>query len=484
MSDFDIDVSFPGKKPDAAARLGVEPVGKLLLGFSIPAITGMIVQAAYNLVDRVFVGRGVNEVALGGLALVMPLMTIAFAFSMLFGVGAANMISMRLGQKRRPEAENALNHCVVLLTLMGFLIMFLGQTFIKPLLSVLGAAEGSQSIRYAEEYYRIILWGQPFAMVSFGLSHCSRAQGFPLITMIGHFLGAGMNMILDPLFIFVFHWGVEGAAWATIISQCAAAVWFLIFNSGRKAVVRIRLKNLKPSLKIVLAIMSFGSAQFLLQFVMSGVQWIINTSIGWYGADSLGINNGGDIALSGMNIIMSLSMMVMMPIFGINQGAQPILGYNYGARQFARVRKTLLLAVMAAVSVGAAGLILGELIPTQLVRLFAPQGSAILLTFTPQAMRIIFMTLPLNGFQAIASNLFVVTGRPKFTIFLTLLRQVIFLIPCLLIFGKIWGLQGLVAASPAADAAAALVTGAVLFGEMRRLREVSAAQNAAQNAAS
>jgi putative MATE family efflux protein len=314
--------------PDAANRLGVQPVGKLLLKFSLPAITGMLVNALYNVVDRVFVGRGVGEIALGGLSLVLPLMTLSMAFAMFFGIGSANMISMRLGQARRHDAQNALNHGLCLLALAGLLIMGIELFFLENILSLLGAQEGSAALAYARDYYRIILYGHVFFLVGFGMSHCTRAQGFPLITMIGMLIGAGLNMILDPLFIFVFRWGVKGAAWATIISQFAAMLWILKFTASKKAVVRIRLGELKPSAQIILHIMSFGSAPALLQLAMSGVQLVYNTCMGWYGAAALGVANGGDIALSGMNIVGSVAMLILMPVFGINQGAQPVLGFN------------------------------------------------------------------------------------------------------------------------------------------------------------
>ncbi|MDR3166339.1 MAG: MATE family efflux transporter [Treponema sp.] len=455
---------------DAADRLGTERVGSLLLRFSLPAITGMIVNALYNVVDRVFVGRGVNETALGGLSLVMPLMTVSMAFAMLFGVGSANMISMRLGQGRREEAENALNHCLRLLILAGLCLMGLGLAFTDPLLSILGAQEGSAALGYARSYYRIILLGQVFAMVGFGFSHCTRAQGFPTITMISMFIGAGMNMVLDPLFIFVFHWGVEGAAWATIISQCASAIWILSFNLSKKAVIRLRLRTFKISPAIVFQIMAFGSAQFLLQFVMSGVQLLYNTSIGWYGAEALGVSNGGDIALSGMNIIQSVSMMILMPIFGINQGAQPILGYNYGAKKYDRVLKAYLRAISAATAICLLGFLAAQIFPKQLVGLFAPQGSPQLLEFSPWAMRIVMLVMPLNGFQIVSTNVFVVTGRPKISIFLSMLRQFIVLIPCLIIFGRLWGLRGVVFSAPVADSFSFLLTGTMILFELKKLR--------------
>ncbi|MDR1100492.1 MAG: MATE family efflux transporter, partial [Treponema sp.] len=453
MSDINKSEAEPIKPPirqgvDAADRLGTEPMGKLLLRFSIPAITGMLVNALYNVVDRIFVGRGVNEIALGGLSLVLPLMTVSMAFAMLFGIGSANMISMRLGQGRRQEAENALNHCFALLVVTGLLLMALGLIFLEPLLSILGAQEGSEALDYARSYFRIILYGSPFMMVGFGFSHCTRAQGFPTITMISMILGAGMNMILDPVFIFIFHWGVEGAAWATIISQLASAVWIVWFNIRGKTVIKLRPRSFSPHLGTIIQIMTFGSAQFLLQFIMSGVQLLYNTSMGWYGAAALGVANGGDIALSGMNINGSITMLILMPVFGINQGAQPILGYNYGAKKFDRVLRAYLGAITAATIICTLGFAIGEIFPLALVKLFAPDGSPPLLRFSVWALRVALLLFPLNGFQIVSANMFVVTGRPKISIFLTTLRQFIALIPCMLIFGKAWGLWGVVAAAP------------------------------------
>jgi len=464
------ETNVPTATPDAASRLGTERISKLLIRFSIPAITGMLVNALYNVVDRIFVGQGVNEIALGGLSLVLPLMTITLAFAMLFGIGAANMISMRLGQKRKPEAENALNHCFFLLLGMGILIMMLGLIFLEPVLSLLGAQDGSEALNYARSYLRIILYGSVFSLVGFGFSHCTRAQGFPTITMIGMIMGAGLNIVLDPIFIFIFRWGVEGAAWATIISQAVSAAWILTFSLGKRAVIKLRLRAFKPSLAIVTQIMAFGSAQFLLQFIMSGVQLLYNTSVGWYGAAALGVTNGGDVALSGMNINGSILMLILMPVFGINQGAQPILGYNYGAKQYARVLRAYLGAITAATMICVTGFAIAQLFTVQLVKVFAPDGSSALMRFAPNAMRIMLLMLPLAGFQIVSANFFVVTGRPKISIFLSMLRQCLALIPCIFIFGRVWGLWGVVAAAPVADAFSFFVTGTMILFELKKLR--------------
>jgi Na+-driven multidrug efflux pump len=276
-------------------------------------------------------------------------------------------------------------------------------------------------------------------------------------------------MILDPVFIFVLGWGVEGAAWATIISQLCSAVWIVSFSAGGKAVIRLRLRTFKPSLKIVLQIMAFGSAQFFLQFVMSGVQLLYNTSMGWYGAAALGVANGGDVALSGMNIVMSVAMLIMMPVFGINQGAQPILGYNYGAKKYSRVLGTYVRAIIAATAICVLGFFVTHFFSQALVGVFAPRGSAALLSFAPRAMGVLLLMLPLNGFQVVSANFFVVTGRPKVSILLSMLRQFIALIPCLLIFGRLWGLWGVVAAAPVADGFSFIITAFFIFFELKKL---------------
>jgi putative MATE family efflux protein len=457
-------------KLDAANRLGTESVGKLLLKFSIPAITGMLVNALYNVVDRIFVGPAVNEIALGGISLIMPLMTVGMALAMLFGIGAANMISMRLGQGKKHEAENALSHCFFLLIGAGILLTTIGLSFLDPVLSLMGAIEGSEALGYARDYFRITLLGGVFFMVSFGLSHCTRAQGFPGISMIAMMLAAILNIIFDAIFILWFRWGVEGAAWATVVSQIISSIFILRFILSKKAVVRLTFRNLIPSTAILKQILAFGSAQALLQLMIATAQLLNNKSMGWYGEAALLVPNGGDIALSGMNITGAIMMLILMPVFGINQGAQPILGFNYGAKKFNRVLEAYLRAITAATLICLFGFVIVQIFSVQLVKIFAPNGSAALMEFAPRTMRIMTLLLPLSGFQIVSTNMFVVTGRPKISIFLSMLRQCIALIPCILIFGKVWGLWGVIAATPFSDGFSFLVTGTLIFFELKKLR--------------
>jgi len=240
---------------------------------------------------------------------------------------------------------------------------------------------------------------------------------------------------------------------------------------SKKAAVKLNLSRFKPKPAVIMQIMAFGSAQFLLQFMMSAVQLLNNTSVGWYGADSLGVSNGGDVALSGMNIVGAVLMLILMPVFGINQGAQPLLGFNYGARKFDRVLRAYLGAIAAASSICIIGFTVVMLFPVQLIKIFSPDGSDALMYFAPRAMRIMMLLLPLSGFQIVSTNLFVVTGRPKISIFLSMLRQCIALIPCILIFGRLWGLWGVIIAAPVADGFAFFVTGAFIIFELRKLKK-------------
>ena len=454
----------------AADRLGTEPIGRLLLRFSIPAVTGMLVSGTYAVVDRVFIGRAVGEMALGGLSLVMPLMTVSLAFAMLFGIGAANMISMRLGQGRKREAENALAHCFFLLLGTGVLMTVLGIVFLDPILSLLGAPEGSAALGYARGYFRVILFASVFSLLAFGFSHCTRAQGFPVVTMIALLIGAILNIVFDALFILVFDWGVAGAGWATVVAQGVSMVWILKFSMGKKAVVRLNLRAFRPSLAIVAQIASFGSAHFLFQISMSGVQLLYNLSMGWYGAAALGIANGGDIALAGQNIVGVVHMLIFMPIFGINQGAQPLLGYNYGAGKFDRVFRTYMLAVAVATVICTLGFAVIMLFPVRLVGMFVSGADPALMYFAPRAMRIMSILLPTAGFTVVSTTFFVVTGRPKMSILLSLLRQCLILVPLVFIFGRVWGLWGVIAAGPVADTLALCVTATMIFFELRKLK--------------
>ncbi len=455
---------------DNANRLGVKPIPKLLLSFTLPAITGMIVNALYNVADRIFVGQGVAEAAIGGLTVAGPPMMVSFAFAMLFGPGAANLISLRLGEKRKEDAQQILNHCFVLLAIAGVIIMGIGLLFTKQILVLFGGQEGSASLEYAIQYYRIVLLGTPFQLIGFGMSHSTRAQGFPKMTMIAMLIGAITNIILDPIFIFAFKWGVEGAAIATVIAQFFSMTFILYFVLSKKAILRLSLKGFKLKLPITGQIMAAGSAQFALNLAASFVSLLYNVNISSAGIAYFGSETGGDSALTAIGIINSFSMLIMMPVFGINQGAQPLLGYNYGAKQFKRVLETLKYAVIAATVLTCLGFVFSVGFPSQVLWLFAPDATSELKTIATIAIRLTFMFFPVIGFQVVFSNYFIVTGKPKISMFLTLSRQLIVLAPCILIFSHFWGLMGIIWAAPVSDLVSTVLTLILSAREIKRLK--------------
>ena len=451
-------------------RLGTHPVGKLLVSFAVPAMTGMIVNALYSLVDRLFVGRGVGEIAVAGLTVAAPIMTIISAFAMLFGIGAANAISVSLGRGEKETAQNILNHCFFLLIIAGIAVTAVGEIFLRPLLILFGAQSGSASMEAAAEFTRIIFMGSTFSMMSFGFAHCTRAQGFPKVTMVSMIIGAVVNTLLDPLFIFVFHMGVRGAATATITAQFISTVWILRFVFSKKPTVRLRLSKIKPSASIVLKTMSFGMPQFFLQLAMGTVNALYNSNLGSYGRQYFHSSSGGDTALAGFGVVASLTTLLSMPVFGMNQAAQPILGFNYGAKKYDRVMKAYLYAITAATVITVSGFLVAQLFSRQIVLLFLPDATPELLGWAPGALRNVLLLFPIVGFQIVSANYFVVTGKPKISMLLSLSRQALFLAPCIVIFSRLWGLDGIVWAAPVSDFLAVSLTSVMIFNEISRLR--------------
>lgn len=311
-----------------ARRLGTQPIINLLMKFSIPAIVGMLVNALYNIVDRIFIGRVVGGVAIGGIYLGMPLMLIILAFGMLVGIGGNTLVSIRLGEKKQDEANQIASNSLTLLFIIGIMLSILGLIFLEPLLRLFGAS--ASNMGYAMDYLRIILLGATFNIVGFGMNNFIRGEGNPKIAMFTMLIGALLNIILDYIFILIFQMGIQGAAWATIISQFVSASWVLYYFYSKKSVLSIQRRYLKIKASIVKKIFTNGLPPFSMQLAASMVTALYNTNLQTY---------GGDFATSSMGVINSLSMVILMPAFGINQGAQPILGYNYGAAQYDRVKK-------------------------------------------------------------------------------------------------------------------------------------------------
>ena len=447
---------------DRSKQLGEENIGKLLMKFSIPAIVGMLVNALYNVVDRVFIGQipgGVGKIALSGVTVTFPIATLILAFGMLVGIGTAALISIKLGQQKKEEAEHILGNAFTLIILISIMVTVIGLIFLEPMLLKFGASEAT--LPYAKQYMTIVLIGVVFQNVGFGLNNTIRSEGNPRIAMYTMLIGGILNTILDPIFIFVFHMGVTGAAIATVISQAVNTIWVLSYFFSGKSILKIRYKNLKLKAAVVKSIFAIGFSPFSMQIAASVVAIISNRSLAKY---------GGDLAIGSMGVITSIAMLVLMPIFGINQGAQPIIGYNYGAKKYDRVKHALKLAILAATAITTTGFILIQLFPTQLIGIFNKDPE--LIEIGVHGMRIYLLMLPIVGFQIVSSSYFQAIGKAKVSIFLSLSRQVLILMPLLFTLPRFFELNGVWMSGPSSDAIASILTAIFLYIEMKHLNEL------------
>lgn len=440
-------------------RLGEEPILKLLLSFSIPAIVGMVVNTLYNIIDRMYIGRieGIGPLALTGVGITMPIMTIILAFGMLVGIGTAARVSLKLGEHNKDSAEEHLGNAFTLIIIISIAITILGLMFLDPILGVFGASENTEI--YARQYMQIIFIGTIVNMLSFGLNHSIRSDGSPKVAMLSMLIGAITNIILDPVFIFGFGMGVRGAAIATVISQILTTVWILQYFTVGKSIIKLKMNNLKLKLPIIISIFSIGMSPFSMQLAASVVQVLANNSLKEY---------GGDLAIGAMTIISSVSMIFLMPIFGINQGSQPIIGYNYGAKQYDRVKETVKYGAIAATIIVVIGWIITQSAPQVLIAIF--NNDPELVGIATNGIKIYLFMMPFVGFQVVSSNYFQSIGKAKISMFLSLLRQVILLIPCILIFPKIFELNGIWLSGAVCDGLSSFITGIIFFYSVKKLK--------------
>lgn len=444
--------------------MGKESVGSLLWTFSLPAIVGMVVNALYNIVARIFVGRGVGFLGLAATAVALPVMTIIMALSILIGVGATALISIRLGENKKDQAELVAGNAMLLLVLLlaAFAVIFF--VFLEPILTALGSDPSVYP--YARDYLSIIVAGSFIFSFSMGANNFIRAEGNPRMSMYTQILGGLVNVVLNYVFIFRFGWGIKGSAYASVIAQAVAAVWVLSYFLSGRSLVKIYLKNLKPRLSIVTSIMAIGFAPAAMQLASSVQQLILNKTL---------MVQGGNIALSAIGIMMSLGMLLFMPILGINQGAQPLIGFNYGARQYERVIETWKKAVVVATCIAVAGFIAVRLWAAPLAGLFS-EGDVALTNLTAHALRIFFAAFPVVGLQVIGATYFQAVGKPIQAAILSLSRQVLLFIPLLLILPNYWGIEGVWRAAPISDCLAVMLTTAFVLVELKKLRAQAAAQ--------
>ncbi|GAA0220532.1 MATE family efflux transporter [Metaclostridioides mangenotii] len=437
--------------------LGTDPIGKLLLKYSVPAIIGMMVNALYNVVDRIFIGNipGVGPMAITGLGVTMPIMSIIIAFGTLIGVGSTTNVSIKLGEGRRDKAECIVGNAISLAVILGIVITIFGTIFLNEILTIFGASEGT--IGYAKSYMSIILIGAAFNIMSMMFSNLLRGDGNPKLSAIIMTVGCFMNIILDAIFIFVFNMGIQGAALATIISQATSSMWGLSYYLRGKSNVEFKKSNLNLNKAIIKTIFAIGMAPFAMQLANSMVQLMFNTSLKKY---------GGDLSIGAMATISSINMLFVMPAYGFVQGMQPIVGFNYGAKKYDRAKKTLKISLSLATVVFILGALFVQLAPQVLVGAFNKDQQ--LMSITINGLRKYAFAMPIIGISIVGSNFIQSIGKAKMSMILGLLRQVLVLIPMILILPNFLGLNGIWFAQPTADIVSAIVTGIVLIREIRK----------------
>ncbi len=443
---------------EGSAALGQERVDKLLWRYSVPAMIGMVVNALYNIVDSIFVGNGVGEFALAAVAIAFPVMIILMGFGMLIGVGAGSLVSIRMGEGRKEDAERILGNAFTLSVLCAIVLSAIILPFLDPVLQLLGAEPNI--LPYARDFTKVILWGSLFMYVGFGLNSIVRAQGDPKIAMATMLISAGINVVLNPLFIFYFQLGITGSALATVIAQMVAAVWIILHFLRKKSYLRLKTQYMALDFTVVFQIIKTGASPFLMQIAASVVNVLFNHSLLLY---------GGEIAVACIGVITRIGMLLLMPIFGISQGAQPIIGYNYGARSYNRVIEAVRRASYAASALSLAGFLVVQFFSESIVGVF--NQNAEFIAIGAKGLRLFLLLLPVIGFQVIGANYFQAVGKAQYAIFFSMSRQVIILIPMLLLLPPLFGLNGAWAAAPLADLGSFLLTGYFLFKEIRTLRQ-------------
>lgn len=432
---------------DTKNKLGSEPIGSLLFKLAAPAILAQIINALYNIVDRMYIGNieGIGKLALTGVGLTFPVIILISAFSILVGMGGAPIAAIRMGEKNNKAAEKIMGNCFVLLLFFSVILTVFFLIFKHPLLYMFGASDST--ISYADDYLTIYLTGTVFVQFSLGMNCFITTQGFSTVGMLSVLIGAVLNIVLDPLFIFVFGMGVRGAAIATVFSQGCSALFVVGFLLSKKSMLQFHLKNFKVDFKLIGPVLALGLSPFIMQATESLVNITLNASLQHY---------GGDLYVGAMTIIGSVIQTVLMPMQGLTQGAQPIISYNFGAGNFNRVKRTfrLLLTSCLTFSVTICAFIL--IFPQPVVQIFNSDPE--LIDVTCSCMRIYAAGIWAMGAQTACQQSFVAIGQAKISIFLALLRKIVLLIPLALLLPLFMGTLGVFTAEPIADIGAATVT--------------------------
>ena len=434
--------------------LGTAPVGGLIGKFAIPAIISMLVSAMYNIVDQIFIGQGVGMLGNAATNVAFPVTTIATALALLLGIGGASNYNLEMGAGREKKASSIAGTALSTLVITGVILAVAVLLFLRPLLSLFGAT--TDVMPYAVDYLGITAVGLPFYALSIGGNHIVRADRSPTYSMTCVLTGAIVNTILDPLFIFGFGWGIKGAAWATVIGQVVSGILVIIYF-GKFRKMYLEMSMLKPSSECLKAIISLGMASCINQIAMAIVQIVLNNILRYYGGLSV---YGSDIPIACVGVISKVNQVFMAICIGISQGCQPIWGFNYGAKKYDRVRLAYRYSMIACTAIATVFFLCFQLFPHQIVSIFGT-GSDLYFQFAERYLKIfMFMTFA-NGIQPMSSGFFTSIGKAKLGIVMSLTRQVLFLMPLIVVFSLIMGIDGVMYAGPIADSAAFVL--AILF---------------------
>ncbi len=444
--------------------LGAEPIGKLLARFAIPSIIAMLVSSLYNIVDQFFIGRSVGMLGNAATNVAFPLSITCTAISLLCGIGGAANFNLSMGRKEKEKAVSFAGGAIGMMLILGVVLCVVSEIFLEPMMRAFGATD--QVLDYALLYTGITAYGFPFLIVTTGGSNLIRADGSPKYSMLCTLVGAIINTILDPLFIFGFDMGMAGAAWATIIGQIVSGLMVLGYLTRFKT-VHIPLKSLLPSKAAWIPILSLGMAPFFNQIAMMIVQVVMNNTLTYYGAQSA---YGSDIPLACVGIISKVGMIFFAIVIGISQGIQPIISYNYGAGKYERVKSTYKKAVTAAIGISIVAFLLFQLMPRQIIGIFG-SGSEEYFLFAEKFFRIYMFFTFINGIQPITANTFTSIGKAGKGIFLSLTRQIIFLLPLLIILPFFIGIEGVMFSAPIADGIAAVLCIFFIVKEFKQMGE-------------
>ena len=435
-----------------------KPVGKLLAQYALPAIIAMTAASLYNIIDRVFIGQVVGPMAISGLAITFPFMNLAAAFGAAVGVGASTTISVKLGQKDYESAENILGNTITLNLIVGLAFGGICLLFLDPILRFFGASDAT--LPYARDFMQVILAGNVFSHMYFGMNAVLRAASKPQMAMFATIFTVGMNILLDVVFILWWHWGIKGAAFATIISQVLALCWQMKLFTNKSELLHLKRGIYKLKSNLVRNIISIGISPFLMNACACVIVIFINNQL---------VRFGGDMAVGAYGIANSIAMIFVMFVIGLNQGMQPIAGYNYGAQQYDRMMRVVKLSIITAVCIMLTGWSLAMFAPYHCARMFTTDPE--LIKGSIKAIHIIMMMFPLIGSQMVITNFFQCIGKVKISIFLSLSRQLLFLLPLLAILPNFYGINGVWASMPTSDFIAVVVAVTIMLVFLRRFKK-------------